>query len=222
MLVWINYEGIRYPVVLPENPIVQDIKEAIHNEQHLRFEVEEQLLLYQSIYLGDNNDTVEYYGIQPNSEIIVLVMRRIKIDYNLARFTVTIWDQSWVFQLKHKFSVATRINYDKLVFLLNGSELKFDRKISSIPLEDNLVAVLLFEIKIIEEHENSYDVIVHNLMTVAQVKQKLYRSHLLDPEKLKLYYYSMETTTFLEDDRTLRSYEILQEGTVIHAVREQS
>ncbi|KDP34522.1 hypothetical protein JCGZ_11072 [Jatropha curcas] len=216
MLVWINYQSLRYPVVLPINPTIEGIKKGIENEQHLGFEVQDQQLFYQSTLLENNNARIEHYGIQPNSEIVLLVIRRINILFNSARLTVSIWDQERVLQLQKK--VARMIHTARLhgvELLHNGSELKLDRKISTIPIEDTLVAAVLFGVKV-EGKILVYEVIVHNRMTVAQVKQKLHTKYGLEPEKLKLL--CSRSRNFLDDGATLMDYGIHKEGTVIPVV----
>ncbi|KDP20794.1 hypothetical protein JCGZ_21265 [Jatropha curcas] len=214
MLVWITYHLYKYPLVLPENPTIQNIKEEIRDEKYLKFAVDDQQLFCNSTLL-ENEKKVEDYGITSDSDIILRVIRRVQIEYKSLRFGVMIWDEEKVSKLKNRVASLIYIPVEKLVLRYDDRELQNDEDISIISVRHTVYAYVKFVVQILG-FKRIYKVEVHTMMKVAALKQKLQTEYALDSTKIKLMSGDMPRT-FLQDRAYLDIYDIKEE-TVIHAV----
>ncbi|XP_020541134.1 uncharacterized protein LOC110011061 [Jatropha curcas] len=215
MLIWITYHSYTYPLVIPENPTIQNVKEEIRDEKYLKFAVEDQQLFCNRILL-ENGKRVEDYGITSDSLIFLRVIRRVQIDYNLMTFNVMNWDDERVLELKTRVARVTSIPLERLELLYNDKELQNDEKISTLTAGDTVFAVMKFGVQIYGL-KRIYSLTVHKMMRVAELKQKLHSQYALDDTKLKLVL-GDTSKTFLDDRASLDAYDIEKDGTVLHAI----
>ncbi|XP_020541135.1 uncharacterized protein LOC110011062 [Jatropha curcas] len=213
MLVWITYHLYKYPLVLPENPTIQNIKEEIRDEKYLKFAVKDQQLFCNSTML-ENEKKVEDYGITSDSDILLRVIRGVQIDYNSQRFSVMTWDDDTVSKLKNIVAALIRIRAAKLLLHYDNKELQNDEDISIISVGNTVFVTVKFVVQIFG-FKRIYTLEVHNMMKVAELKQKLQTQYALNCTKITLQLGDV-SRTFLDDCAYLNAYDI-KDGTIIHA-----
>ncbi|KDP20796.1 hypothetical protein JCGZ_21267 [Jatropha curcas] len=211
--VWICRGPYKYPVVLPVDPTIKNIKEKIRDNMHLKIPEENQQLFYNGTLLKDNEKAANY-GIGSSSEIQLIVIRNVNLKYETGMFRVAIPSHELVFELRSRVASMLRTPPETVVLIHNDTELQDYRNISTIPVQDTVSAVILYRIKVMELRLRcSYHVTVHAMMTIAEVKQKL-RQHGLDDTNLTLL---LESGNSLDDHATLKDCGIDRAETLIYA-----